>query len=517
MRDLYWIVKITLISLLALCILSCIYFPPASANDDLAGDVTIVENPTSYPYHEPYRIVQGQEVYVNDTIDISGQGWGSGLAWYGKYSEYDLPQYIYVFTPYKHDVQNFYLNPDLFATKTGMWYQYYGNTSEPRGNTSAFKVINAFRNYTMILPNGTTLYSSIGIFNETPQEIKVSPPILPEVHKSDFLISHGDPLVSNINRIWIFGRVDGLYGRFGNLSSDEINKLESGSYTLVQQEKGNNTIIDVGYNPAIDSFWRSEYDITVGPRAITSSIKGSQPRLNMEKFYNLIRYTDDKIQTYSMEVEDPMVSVVRIDEVDVGLRIPISYELGMTLLDVRGYTNAQNGTVITLVMDPDKQTVRTLKGNTYTTVALRSSPGNMSIYQCYIPINKNQMPNGIHTVKVSAALGGSMLHDFVISELPADSYVPNATLKYIGDRNPWVPTPTPEVVTVVQTKVVEKIVTVEVTPPQEMLNEAQKRAVDDKVGEIVKNAAIAIGIVIALFLVGRFAYRVYTKRKWYKE
>lgn len=511
MRDYYWLLRLAIIVVLALLVTDYL-FPHAFA-DNTTGSYVITDEPVYIP-HPHYRLPeQGAVVYINDTVDISGQGWGSGIAWYGKYGEYAYPYYIYTFSPYPRDVRNFYLDPKIFAGKAGMWYQYYGNDTERNGNLAAFYLREAYRNQTISYPNGTVIESGMLISNVTMDKIIPKPSVLPEVHVSDYLLAHGDSLQTNYTRMWVFGRVDSIYAHEGNLSIPEVESLTLGSYKLVSQEAGVNTILEVGYDPQTHSFtspWKRVQDV---------SIYGSQPMLDIDRFYQMIQGgTDDKIQTYNMEIEEPAVSIVSIDEVDVGSRIPIAWEPGMTLLDIRGYSNAQNDTEITLVMDPDTQTVRTLVAHTYTTRTIKTSPGNKSMYQVYIPINKNQMPNGIHTITVTTAIGGNMHYNFPISELPPDSYVPNATLKYIGDENPWKPNLTiPDPIVIVNTVTVIQTITIPVTPSQESVDAAQTKALMDTADYYTRTGVSIIGIVAIVYFAGRFLYRVYQKRRWYRK
>ena len=511
MRDLKWILKILLFAALALIIISMI-FPHAFADDVTFEDnqsYVIVEEQVKYPLHPAYRIYQGQDVYVNDTIDIAGQGWGTGIAWYGRYQEYSLPRYIYEFVNYRHDLQNFYLDPAIFEGRSGIWYQYYGNATEPHGNLEAFRVVNAYRNSTLTFPNGTVMILSQGISNDTVVKPLPKQSVLSEVRVSDYLVAHGDPLPTNFTKLWVFGRVDSIYNSTGNLTIPQILALENGYYKIVSHEAGANTIFEVGYNADTKTFtspWKNVQDV---------SIYGSQPILDIDRFYQMIKGTDDKIQTFNLVIEEPAVSIVSIDEVDVGNRIPIAWEPGMTLLDVRGYSNVQNDITITVVMDPDIQTARTIKANTWPTKAIKTSPGNKSMYQVYIPINKNEMPNGMHTIYVSTAIGGTMRADFPISELPPDSYVPNATLKYIGDENPWKPNLTiPDPIVVVQTQIIEKTIIKEVPPSNETVYEQQKKALDDKVIESGVLVVELVGGLAISFLIVRFAYRTWKRKGW---
>lgn len=495
-RDLKWIILLLLACFAILVIVSAV---SAEEQDDFSGSYAVSD--TDYPYYPPYRLpYQGADVYVNDTVDISGQGWGSGIAWYGRYGEYDLPQYIREFTPYPIDQRRFYLDPVWAAGRSGYWYQYYGNTTERHGNIVSFKLIDAYRP----VENATENIAA----NVTP-EIKFPDFIVPEKHVADYLIAKGDSLTINESRIWIFGRVDGFYGIPGELNESQIQDLESGSYTIILQKPGNNTISDVGYNPDKGALWKTVYNELYGTSIITVDINALQPRLTMEHFIEMIGQTDDQIQTLTLDIEEPVISIVSIDDVDVGNRIPVAYEPGMTLLDVRGYTNTANGTLLTFVMDADKQTPRTIKENTYTTEAVGENIGDMRYYHVFIPINKNSMPNGIHTITASTELGGSMYYDFPISELPADSFVPNATIKYMGDRNPWIPTPPPEIRVQIQreTVVVTQQITVQITPSEAQISEEAQRIVDE---QNRKNETMMVIAVVAVFGLVFFAWGVWS-------
>jgi hypothetical protein len=137
------------------------------------------------------------------------------------------------------------------------------------------------------------------------------------------------------------------------------------------------------------------------------------------------------------------------------------------------------------------------------------------MYQVYIPINKNQMPNGMHTITVTTAIGASMNYDFPISELPADSYVPNATLKYIMGENPWKPNLTiADPIIIEKEKVVVKEIVKEVAPSNETVYEQQRKALDDKVMEsAILIVELAGGLAVA-FLIVRFAYRTWKRKGW---
>jgi hypothetical protein len=231
----------------------------------------------------------------------------------------------------------------------------------------------------------------------------------------------------------------------------------------------------------------------------------------MSRFKMMVDNTDDRTETLNLEVQGPDITIAQIDNTAAGDRIPEAYEPGVSVLDVRGYTNAENGTVLSFQIDPD-----TSKYKVWTTTAQQSSPGNMRFYQVYIPINLNQMPNGIHTLKAWNPQGAFVYADFPVSELPADSFVPNATVKYVGDRNPWV-APVIQNVTVEVTKEVIKTVVVEVTPRPEVVYEQQlaaKKAMDVEFwGKVSVIATAAFGGLALLCLIAYAATVIYRGRK----
>jgi len=458
----------------------------------------------TYPLNPPYRLDhQGQTVYINDTIDIYGYGWGTGVAWYGRYGEYNLPQYVKSLTGYKKDAINFWLDPSIFSGRGGMWYQFYDNTTENNGNLELFYLVEGYRNKSITLANGTTNFENISISNVT-VPVKIPDFILQDIHVTDYLVSRNDSLNTRFEKMWLFGRVNGLYNVSGNLSISQVNLLEPGQYKLTSHKSGKNTIFEVGYDNTTETLttpWRNIEPI---------NIAGIQPRLVLPRFETIIAKTDDEIVTYDMEVQEPSLTINRMDEIAVGGNIPVAFGIDTTVLDVRGYTNAKAGTKISAIIDPDKQTARTVNASTYTTITEGSDLGGLRYYRVYLPIIKKEMPNGIHTLKVTSQIGGVAYADFMISELPADSYVPNATLKYIGDRNPWIPTPTPITITnVVEKTVVVKetiVVKVNVTPSQESVN----AAVSDYWTGILKMVLIALGTIV---FVGYLASIIYRGRK----
>jgi hypothetical protein len=484
------------------------------------GSYVVVQLPSTYntspfsPPQLPYRIAQGQDVYLNDTIDITGEGWGRGLAWYGTYGEYDDPQYVYEFSDFSPhgELSHFWIAPSIFSQRQGMWYQYYGNATETRGNLNAFKVIAGYRNSTLTFPNGTVVNQSVGISPTQTPRVFPQESVLPEVHVADYLLAIGDPLIVKTYgqaQVWIFGRVDKAYGTTNtdNMTFDAktFENFEPGSYTMVVQHPGNNTDFDVRFNNNTLEYkngWNGVQNVDVS---------GLQPRMILSRLLQILGSTDDTYQTYTVEIQQPEIRVVSIDDIWLKSKMDefhIDNNVDVTFKDIRGYTNLQNGTNLTVALDKTRFVTH---AQTW-----RSANGNRTMFQAYVPIIWDTIPLGTHTVTVSGPSGAYVDANFPVEILPADSYRPNATLKYTGDENPWKPnltTPTPVIIT----QVVTQVVVVTVTPSQDQIKQKSMDAVMQIISDnVVPVVEVVAGVLIG-FLIVRFVYRAGKRRMWLKK
>jgi len=445
-------------------------------------------------------IYQGDKVYLNTTVDISGvvPPYPS-LAYWDGYDMYDsVPTYNLSMPDRKIGYYNFWIDPEIFSNRTGRWYKYNGKF-EPQGNNLAFVVApNKYSNYTVRYPNGTLIELSNIIQNTTSENITPlkEPPLLPEIQESDYVVAKGDPVIwdNGDYHLWVFGRIDGIYDHRSNvLSIQEVEMLEAGRYTVVVHVPGNNTIYEATY--ANNTLYPAFYGKSPIPTF------GMNPALVMDSLKSMLRNTDDKLYEYNMEVDTPHITIRRADEI---------VRNGMDYMDVRGYTNVANGTKITVTLD-DKY----LKEFSGESVAIRTSPGNLSYYRVYVPFNWDELAADArsHTLVATTAIGGKTEKDFKVSLLPADSYRPNATLKYIEDRNPFVPTPTPEVVIRKETVVVTKTIEIPLTPSQDQIRKEAERVVDEQNRK--NDVLIVIGVVVFWFLLfaGWFIYSMWRAKK----
>jgi len=487
MRDLKWIAGLFTACFLLLILISVFIIPPASAYG-ITQNITVI-NTTP-------RIEQGSVVYIDEMYDISGvTGWSNKIAWYGKYAtepNYDITPVIVTLPGRTHSTttsQYYYtISNGTFSPYPGRWFQYY-NDEDQHGNLEAFYV-ELYRPYHL---NETNMSGVISyeIFDNSTTLVSPKPYILAEVNISDYLIARGDKFnltVDQLTHAWLFGRIDYLYDYQSfngtiDVEKEFIETLEPGSYTLLLQTPSiPNFDFTVKYNSETNMIdWFDSKSFAV----YHESLEGCSPQVTLEKLKRIFKGSNDNYNIYKFELQDPSISIRRIDQV---------YKNGTSVLDVRGYTNVAPGTMISLTLDQNK--------HSYIGEAAGDNPGNLRYYQIYVPITLNELPNGVHTISAMSATGGEAYSDFVVSELPADSYVPNATLKYIVDRNPWIPTPTPEIITKIEVvSVPGPVVTVTVTPAIEVVHTQQEKVMNEKIWFWVPRVIISIiGIVVLIYL-----------------
>lgn len=491
------------LALVTLCLIAPIQASSVTIlnETDMAANITQPANATpEIPANIPY-IMQGETAYVGDYIDVSGVlPPYPQLAYWDGVDMYDrVPKYNLTMPDGKKAYYRFYLDPEIFSQRLGRWYK-YDDKFEKQGNNLAFVVrMKPVKNVTMTFPNGTIVNLSYEKqVNYTPIEELIKPePLLPERHEADYVAARGQPVVwpEGGYRLWIFGRVNGMYDlRNNTIQKEQVAALEPGSYAVAVHVPGNNTIFEASYGN------NTLYPAFYGRKAV--NVFGYNPALVLQNLKEMLRDTDDRIYEYKLVLDDPYITLNQADEV---------YHNGSPVLDIRGYTNVANGTKITVTLD-EKKTVEYKD----VTLAVRTSPGNLSYYRAYVPLDYDNLAADAtnHTLIARTEVGGEVQKDFKISILPPDSFKPNATLKYIEDRNPFIPTPTPEIIKVPgPTQIVTQIVRVEVTPSNETVEAAQKKATEEVA---LKYSLIGAGITIFLLIIwffGKYGISVYRRAK----
>ena len=132
-------------------------------------------------------------------------GFGGGFAYYGLAGDTESnPQYVIEMSGRKSDYYNFYLDPAIFGTRLGPWYQFVGNdTGVEHGNLLAFRVVKELPKVN-VTPTGPTV---------APTPIPQEQIVPPKTFDTDYQIAYGDQLILPVNtkvpppRLWIFGQV----------------------------------------------------------------------------------------------------------------------------------------------------------------------------------------------------------------------------------------------------------------------------------------------------------------------
>jgi hypothetical protein len=554
MRDLKTVLALLLLAVLTLAFIFYIY-GPVSATDNLTINSTqtptinlteiITPTPTNVPIISrvlvtattpktipvminttapngsvPYFVQQGDTVYLEDTVDISGIMAGVlNLAYYGGWDEESGDQYLIGLPQRKSGYYRFYIDPEIFRTRLGKWYKWNGYL-ERQANNLAFVV--AEKRTKTNLSENITLQNP----NQTPAVLP-GIPLLPDQHIADYLIARGDSMsipATNNTKAWIFGSVDSLYDHHAvngtiDLKDEILDKLSPGAYTLMLHTRdiNSNGEFTVRYNPdtaMIDWFDSVTFAINHYGTA------GQTPENVMNKLKSILPEAHDTFKLYTLEVQIPTVTINQIDASFV-LSDNMSATRGISLdapsyIDVRGYTNAAPDTIVKVTVDPDfNMPIDQMFKDAIATRTEGTSPGDMRVFKAIVPVQMYNMKPGKHFIAAKTALSdGYVTADFYIYENPTGNFIPNKTIRYISGKygpQEMIPTPTPITVTQIVTKVVTQIVTVPVTPSNEQVYAQQKLASDKTWGEGAW--WLAKGITGSLFLIGGMWYGVSVARR----
>lgn len=422
------------------------------------------------------RPMQGDPVGISEVVDITGvMGWAEKIAYYGYSGDLESdPLYVLELPDTKKGYYQFYIDPKIFETRLGPWYQFYGNESTiEHGNLLMFRVVKVLP-VTNITPGATPV----------PTQTPVSQVVEPKKFDTDYQIAYGDPFQIIINnktmpaRLWVFGRIDSVYNKtfptsIVSLSNKEVQALETGSYTVLVQNPGKNAIFEVGYRKQVDDTHTIEeltgnFCSISGCQVKNTNIYGFQPRMVMTEFRSMIKQTDDPITEKRIEVAHPTIEISQVDE---------TYYQGKDVLDIRGYTNVAKGTAIAVIFDEEKQTARTITNKTYVVPVQETAPNQWRFFQVYIPIDYDEIPVGQHEITARVPQGAEQTVPFYVYDLPAGQETPNATIKYISG-NQFIPTPTPLEIRIIETVIQTQTIFVPVTPNDEQVYIAQKKASD---------------------------------------
>lgn len=437
------------------------------------------------------EVHQGDTVYTGDICDLR-----LVEGWYGKLVHHDNGRVV--------DISSFtrkiYINPDIFTP--GRWDQWSDfDFDESNGNTIAFNVKKGPR----------PAIEQINFTEEAPTAIKPYIQPVPTKHVSDYVVARGDPIiikVPNSSKIWMFGSKMGYYGMPSvngsvYISGEQTTNMYPGTYVLAIDSPGNQSSgTNIRYDNATD---RIEYFDPSAFVVKSIDLQGLDPRTRYDRFRSIGGKAADIYTEKEIVVEDPYIEIISADQV---------YHINKTAAQtIRGYTNAQIGTNITVVVDKTRHLRDELKYSTYYGSARGdfTEPGNLRWFEISVPLLLDNFAAGPHEITVAVPNGGSASVDFYVYESPEHSFIPNNTVKYVNGSE-WRPDPTPRVVTEIVTQTIIQTVTIPVTPSNEQVYAQQKLAEDAKWKENWVLAGNAVAGVLAL---GVFAGMVwYARSVW---
>jgi hypothetical protein len=287
-------------------------------------------------------------------------------------------------------------------------------------------------------------------------------PTLEARHVADYLIARGDPLNIPINatNVWGFSNRNFFYKNLQGtltLSATESAALGEDTYTLLSHTGGPNTVIEIKYDSPSNAIWFnnvSTFELKKTPLA------GYVPAHIHEIFSDYLKTCDDEIAVQTMIIQEPTIDIKNIWDEDT------------EQIAVNGYTNAKEGTPISLYLDEIRVITKNGGGHVMAH-AKGSDPGAYRTWDVMIPIDFNETAPGQHQITAVLPTGQRQSVSFYVYSLPEGQKRPQGYVRYIGG-NEWVPTPTPVVEYVnVPLKFAPLEVTplevtpLEVTPPQQ--------------------------------------------------
>ncbi len=415
-----------------------------------------VNNITPYAPNVSVRIQPGDCVTLGETIDISGEGWYTGeLSYYGPYYDgYSDDVDSNIVATYSIDAWNLshvYIDKS-FANYPGNWYIYYEGEAWGSNTTSGYDKIFRVAD-TCEKSNETIAQQYVNNITYLNQVREANLSALPEKteYGVDLIISRNDTTtvsVSNQSRIWLFGRVTGIYDARTSVDNtttfwgDKTVNLESGLYDMIEVNPDALGLYETTYDSVhqtINSPFKSLNNLYVG---------NLQPELVETTLRALINSSPDTIATKSViDIQNPDIQIMKLDQWQSANNA--------TLFEIAGYTNCNPGDNLTIIYDLNKTIPRYQKSWHVT------SWGNISAYRQWnltFDLNIQNEAPGPHYLTVIADDGATATVPFYIShELPPE-HQDQVYLNYIGN-NPFIPTPTPITITK------EVPVTVTVTVP----------------------------------------------------
>jgi hypothetical protein len=469
------------------------------------GNVSFVQATLGTNYTQ--LVNQGDTIYWGRTYDLS-----LVEGWYGKVFLNDKIVDVSQFT------QHIYIDPLVFPE--GEWHQ-WAPYLEPSANTLAFFV-------SAQTPAENLTVPALNVSMENITHPSKLPPsyMLPNRHPADILVARYDGFcynaswITNETTFWVFGNVSNPYGLYGSFGSDgwwcvnhsQISSFEPGPYDVMALQPGRTTAVLFDPNTSVITLaslkqWRN-------PTIDLTTLAGSVAEAKIRAW--LFLYSDINVTNMSMLFEEPKIEITEAQDYMVN---------NTPTIRIAGYTNVANGSEVYALFD--EEDVNPLNAFDYyvntSSWVVGYEPGDYRQFNMYMPIDYNLTHQ--HRDKYGRVVNQITIHTVhnLWSTIPYWVYfIPtgqNATPmynKYTGG-NLWVPTPTPEIVNVTVTQIVEREVYVPVTPNDTQVYNQQVKAQNDLIAHYTSIGLVVIfcGAIGLYFL--RLVYRAIKNRDWYKR
>lgn len=393
-------------------------------------------------------IMQGQCVELNKTYDIAGIGWyNEKIVYYGQwYDAYTNDDNSTVEATLKipsgiSKLQNFYIDPVFFGNRLGYWYNSY-EIYERGGNSRLFYVAGTCKPVNKTEPVPVTYNKSF----DTNTSILPSKP-----SGVNILLARGDNLViqnESIMRYWIFGNEYGNYDINKDkvrISATEFQNNAPGKYIIAVVYPGKNGIIEEYYNEkesVIESVFKNYPN---------EQVRGFAPMVVKDRLDQMVKRSyDDTIEYFTVSFDDPIIQVITQDQID--------WANNKSYLDIRGYTNVINGTVIKAELESETQNLVRYPRISAESTVIEYGSIEWRQFKLLLPFNIDELPNGKHYVIISTPRSSRIILEPYIREELAEHYVPPGTIRFV-DNSPFIPPPPPEI-KIVEREVVKENVTI---------------------------------------------------------
>jgi hypothetical protein len=447
---------------------------------------SVVDASSKTPAYNNTRIAQGQCIEIGGVYDISGvigytlHSERNSFAYYGRYedafdpSDNESISYRYMMPNERSAYYSFYIDPAIFKSRQGYWYQ-YDVIYERSANKRAFYVSDKCINNA----NATTLVNPA---NNIP--VLINPIVMDTRHVADILLADDDPLYLDVTeepiRVWVFGKTGTLFvnDTIANATTPLIPKSitktwSNGEYNLLVQKRGNNSMFDAAYTKNTRTSF-TKYMLTPALRSMPEvDVTGFSPYMVRERLVQILNQTDDEYTLYKMVIQEPTVEITGYQEIPIG---------NYSVMEVTGYTNKIHGTPITLYVDINLNMMKSFSYPYMTIFSENASIGDYRPFHGFIPLYYDQLGGGEHNLTAALQSGKYSDVEFHVMFDTKPHNVPSEYYKFIDGR-PFIPTPTPVVI--------EKVVTQQVI-------KTEIRTVIEK--EAVNYETLAIKVILTLIL-----------------